>query len=95
MVDRDDGIGIDNHVDMVGPDKNMEHNIFETYHLSTEGYYFKYRHDKYKWHIMRAVLFNDKGEIVDSVTVSSSYRLTEAKSHHDVINYFEAGLSCS
>lgn len=68
-----------------------EKNIYEKYHLSTEGYYFKYRHDIYDYEIIRATLFDRHGRRVDDVRVSKGHGWEE-KSRHDVINHFEAGL---
>ena len=62
-----------------------EINIFETYHLSTEGYYFKYRHDKYDHNIMRVTLWNDLGEVVDDMSVGDKSRI-------DIINHFETRI---
>jgi hypothetical protein len=71
----------------------MERNIFDKYHLSTDGYYFMYRHDKNDSSIWRATLYRDKtNETVDDVRVSEGYGFPE-KTHHSVINYFEARIS--
>lgn len=71
----------------------MERNEFDKYYLSTEGYYFKYRTDKYDNKIWRATLYKEKNnERVDDVRVSEGYGLPE-KTHHNVINYFEARLT--
>lgn len=67
-------------------------NTHDKFHLSTEGYYFKYRPDRNDGSIKRATLYNSKDEQVDDVRVSAGYGLPE-KSDHDVINYFEARLS--
>lgn len=70
----------------------MNKSVFDKFYLSTEGYYFMYRHDKYDNVIMRATLFNSKtSERVDDVRVSDGYGLIE-KTHTDVIDYFEARL---
>ncbi len=70
----------------------MERNIFEKYGLSTEGYYFMYRRDNNDALIWRATLYKtSNNEIIDDVRVSEGYGLPE-KSHHNVINYFEARL---
>lgn len=59
------------------------------YHLSTEGYYFKYRPDNNDNKIIRATLYRTRThERVADVRVSEGYGLKE-KSHFDVINYFE------
>jgi hypothetical protein len=71
----------------------MSHDFNQEYHLSTDGYYFKYRSDRHDKSIVRATLFRTKNhEIVDDVRVSAGYGLPE-KSHHDIINYFEARLT--
>jgi hypothetical protein len=71
----------------------MTQNTFDKYHLSTEGYYFKYRDDKNDNSILRATLYRTKNnERVDDVRVSEGYGIAE-KSHHQVINYFEARLT--
>jgi len=65
----------------------------EKFHLSTEGYYFKYRPDKHDPNIKRATLYRTgNNEIVDDVRVSEGYGQPE-KTHHGVINYFEARLT--
>lgn len=52
----------------------MEKNISDKYYLSTEGYYFMYRHDKNDNSIWRATLYRDKtDERVDDVRVSEGY----------------------
>lgn len=64
----------------------------QRFYLSTEGYYFKYRPDRNDSRIIRATLYRvSNGEQVDDVRVSEGYDLPE-KSHHDLINYFEARL---
>lgn len=71
----------------------MERNISDKYYLSTEGFYFMYRHDKNDNSILRATLYRDKtDERVDDVRVSQGYGLPE-KTHHNIINYFEARLT--
>lgn len=66
---------------------------FETkYYLSTEGYYFKYRADNNDPNIIRATLYNDEDQRVDDVRKTEGYGMSE-KSHHNIINYFEARLS--
>lgn len=62
------------------------------YSLSTEGYYFEYRPDNNDRDIMRATLYNSMGERVDDVRVSDGYGMPQ-KTHHQVINYFEARLT--
>ena len=71
----------------------METNHFDKYYLSTEGYYFMYRSDKNDPSIERVTLYRIyDNSIVDDARVSEGYgRL--AKSHHDVINYFEARIT--
>lgn len=65
----------------------------EKYWLSTEGYYFIYRPDNNDPSIKRATLYKEKNnERVDDVRVSEGYGRPE-KSHHDVINYFEARIT--
>jgi len=65
----------------------------EKYHLSTDGYYFKYRPDKFDPEIKRATLYRTTNdERVDDVRVSAGYGQPE-KTHHQVINYFEARIT--
>jgi hypothetical protein len=75
------------------------------HHLSTAGYYFQYRQDRNDPLLIRASLFttkyhpaghddvkNDDGHLrVDDVAVSPGYGMP-AKSHTDVINYFESRI---
>jgi hypothetical protein len=63
----------------------------QQFYLSTEEYYFKYRYDNNSEEIIRATLYNLKGDKVDDVRVSEGYGMPK-KSHHDIINYFEARL---
>ena len=71
----------------------METNRFDKYHLSTEGYYFMYRGDRNDPSIERVTLYRTSdNSIVDDVRVSEGYG-RPAKSHHDVINYFEARIT--
>jgi hypothetical protein len=65
----------------------------EKFYLSTDPYHFIYRPDKNNEDIKRATLF-DGDRKVDDVRVSAypEFGLPE-KSHHDVINYFEARLT--
>ena len=70
----------------------MKANFYNKYHLSTDGYYFKYRLDNNNPEVTRATLYNLKNERVDDVRVSEGYGLTEM-SHHQIINYFEGRLS--
>ncbi len=70
-----------------------ERNIFERYFLSSEGYYFEYRHDKHDNSIWRVTLYRTKDDsVADDVRVSKSDWNPE-RDHHDVINYFEARLT--
>ena len=63
------------------------------FHLSTEGYYFKYRPDKNDSNIVRATLYaTGTNRTVDDVRVSEGYG-RPAKTHHQIINYFEARLT--
>lgn len=70
----------------------MKTNFNDKFYLSTDGYYFKYRADNNDSKVTRATLYNSKDERVDDVRVTEGYGLPE-KSHHQVINYFEARLS--
>ena len=70
----------------------MNTNFEDKFHLSTDGYYFKYRPDNNNSQIIRATLFNLKNERVDDMRVSEGYGLSE-KTHHQIINYFESRLS--
>lgn len=67
-------------------------NFQEKYYLSTDGYYFKYREDNNNSEVTRATLYNFKNERVDDVRVTEGYGMPE-KTHHQVINHFEARLS--
>jgi len=71
----------------------METNIFDKYYLSTEGYYFMYRHDRNDKSILRATLYSENdGKPVDDIRVSEGYGQPE-KTHHQVINNFEAKIT--
>jgi hypothetical protein len=70
----------------------MKKNFYDKYHLSTDGYYFKYREDNNNPEVIRATLYNSKNERVDDVRVTEGYGLPE-KTHHQVINYFEVRIS--
>lgn len=67
-------------------------NFQDKYYLSTDGYYFKYREDNNNSEIKRATLYNLKNEKIDDVRVSEGYGIPK-KSHHQVINHFEARIS--
>lgn len=70
----------------------MEQEQHRKYHLSTEGYYFKYRPDKYNQEALRADLFDTKDNQLESITVKNSdYGIN--MSHTDVINRFEVMVS--
>lgn len=63
------------------------------YYLSTEGYYFKYRKDKYDSSKIRADLYDEKTDnILKDIRVSAGYGLNH-RSHHDVINAFEVFIN--
>lgn len=63
------------------------------YYLSTEGYYFKYRADRHDPLIIRATLYKEgTKEVVADIRVSEGYG-RPAKSHHGVINHFEAEIT--
>lgn len=64
----------------------------QQFYLSTEGYYFIYRQDKYDPLITRATLFNIVGNKVDDIRVSAGYGQKE-KTHFDVINEFESKIT--
>ena len=69
-----------------------QRSIFDKYYLSTEGYYFMYRHDKNDPSIWRVSLYSDRtNERVDDLRVSEGYGIPE-QTHHGVINHFEARL---
>ena len=75
-------------------ENNEDRNIFDKYHLSTEGYYFMYRKDKNDNKIWRATLYRtSNNEKVDDVRVSTHELGVKEKSHHDVINHFEARIT--
>lgn len=63
----------------------------QKFYLSTEGYYFKYRYDNNGEEVIRASLYNLKDDRIDDVRVSEGYGFPK-KSHHDIINHFEARL---
>ncbi len=70
----------------------MEQELNRKYHLSTDGYYFKYRPDKYNHEALRADLFDTKDNQLESITVKNSdYGIN--LSHTDVINKFEVMVS--
>lgn len=70
----------------------MEQELNRKYHLSTEGYYFKYRPDKYNPEALRADLFDTKDNQLKSITVNNSdYAIN--LSHTDTINRFEVIVS--
>jgi len=69
----------------------MENCFNYKYNLSTNNYYFKYRHDKYNPEVIRATLYNLKDEIVDDVRKSEGFEMPE-KTHYDIINYFETRI---
>jgi hypothetical protein len=73
--------------------KELKHDEETKYHLSTEGYYFKYRR-RTKPNIIQAFLYKSDNKIVDEVVVSQwpEMGINKEKSHHDVINFFEARL---
>lgn len=61
------------------------------YHLSTEPYFFIYRKDKYDSSIIRATLYDGERR-VDDVRVSAHQLGIPERSHHWIIEYFEARL---
>lgn len=71
--------------------REMDELFNHKYYLSTDGYYFKYRLDKHNDKIIRATLYDFKDKQVDDVRKTEGYGQPE-KSHHDVIDYFEARL---
>ena len=72
----------------------MTINIFDKYYLSTEGYYFMYRPDKYDHEVLRATLYEDKNnnKQLSDVRVSEEYGVPMLR-HHQVINYFESQIT--
>lgn len=69
----------------------MDFIIGKTYHLSTDGYSFSYRHDKYNPMTIHVEMFNDDGEIVHKqMAYSVDYGVN--KSHHDIINELEVKI---
>jgi hypothetical protein len=63
-----------------------------TFHLSTEGYCFRYRPDRYNPASVRAELFKrSTGHTLHTITVWSADHKIDM-SQHDVINTFEAKL---
>lgn len=71
----------------------MQQDFQAKWYLSTDGFYFKYRSDRNDSGIIRATLYKIKDDSqADDVRVSAGYGLPH-KSHHDVINYFEAKLT--
>jgi hypothetical protein len=72
---------------------NEKFDLISKFYLSTEGYYFKFRPDRNDATIIRATLYLTKNdEQVDDVRVSEGYGLPE-KTHHQVINHFEARIT--
>jgi len=76
---------------IIKQENKMEISFGEKFYLSTDGYYFMYRHDKNDFSIVRASLYNLKNEKIDDVRVSAGYGISEL-SHTDLINHFEARL---
>jgi hypothetical protein len=70
----------------------MEWVYFQKYWLSTEGYYFQYRPDKYDSFIDRATLYDIRNNIIDDVRVTGGRNDGADLTHFNVINHFEARL---
>lgn len=78
-----------------GKEYEMQQDFESKWHLSTEGYYFKYRPDKNDNSIIRATLYTTKDNSqVDDIRVSAypEFRMPH-KTHHHVINHFEVIVS--
>ncbi len=70
---------------------NYQYQFYDKFYLSTEGYYFIYRLDKYNPFIIRAVLWSiQKNKEVSSIKVSIEDNIEAT--HTDVINHFESEL---
>lgn len=71
----------------------MKHELHKRFHLSSDGFFFEYRQDRYDATVIRAKLFRS-GELepIADVRVSEGYGQPE-KSHHDVINHFEGRIT--
>ncbi|MCA0447662.1 MAG: hypothetical protein LCH54_15680 [Bacteroidetes bacterium] len=72
---------------------NDQMNPFETYkkyYLSTDGYYFVYRHDKYQITAYRVELFDKSEKVVDSIKLCVDE--VNDKTHHQIIEKFEARI---
>lgn len=66
----------------------MEQELNKKYWLSTEGYYFMYRPDKYNPEALRATLFDKSDKQLDSITVNNKdYGIK--LNHTQVIDRFE------
>lgn len=64
------------------------------YYLSTEGFYFEYRADRYASGCIRAELFRTNGEKVLRSELNVLYEQYGIYLAHDqVINYYEAKIS--
>lgn len=72
--------------------KTEQVDLYKRFYLSTEGYYFKYRPDRNNSELIRATLYNFKHEAVDDVAKSKNSVAPE-RSHHDIIEYFEARIT--
>lgn len=69
----------------------MDYKLNQTYHLSTEGYSFSYRQDKYNPMTIHVEMFNDAGEKVHKqMAESKDYGIS--KSHHEIINELEVKI---
>lgn len=79
-------------VEQARKELGLTHDFSKKYSLSTEGYYFSYRNDKYDNQLVRATLYGTKDNIrVDDVRVNNRDELKDL-THTGVIDYFEARL---
>lgn len=70
----------------------IDYKLDTFYYLSTEGFKFKYRLDRYDRFITHVELFNQSGQVIHK-EMAHSLRYNISKSHHQIINSLEARIT--
>lgn len=69
----------------------MKYELNKNYYLSTDGYRFTYRQDKYNPSTIHVEMFKSGEKVHKQIAASDTYGIN--KDHHEVINELESKIA--
>lgn len=69
----------------------MDYKLNTTYRLSTDGYSFRYRQDRYNPNTIHVEMFNNGDLVHKQMATADRYGID--KNHHEIINELESKIT--